>query len=132
MKSFVALAIVFGSVWLAACGNAAAPVQTNSNSVTIQNANDHTQTMIAHSTENQPPPSVDGGPTGAKTKWSQSGNPIDTAKLNDAVSNAENAAKSKPTDAAKKSLADAYFKRAFALTEARQYASTSRGDADTV
>ncbi|MGH7782825.1 MAG: tetratricopeptide repeat protein, partial [Candidatus Binatia bacterium] len=62
-------------------------------------------------------------PSVANKNKSQSGNPIDTTELTDAVTNAEKASKVKPSDASKKALADAYFKRGFALTEARQYAS---------
>lgn len=103
------------------CGSAPAPVQSNSDSVAGRN--ERSENMIAHSTENQPPPSGNTSNSGAKSKWSQGGNPIDTTDLDAAVATAEKASKEKSSDASKKALADAYFKRGFALTEARQYAS---------
>lgn len=59
-----------------------------------------------------------------KTKWTQSGNPIDTSEFDAEVIKAEKNLKAKPKDAgAKTALAEAYVKRGVALTEARQYAS---------
>lgn len=103
------------------CGNAAAPVQTNSNVPAAQNTSERSENMIAHSTEGQPPGTAP--PSETKTKWSQSGNPIDTTELDAAVTNAAKLAKAAPAPAATKTLASAYFRRGFALTEARQYAS---------
>ena len=60
----------------------------------------------------------------AKTKWTQSGNPIDTTAFDADVKQAESKLKSNPKDESlKKSLAEAYVKRGVALTDARQYAS---------
>ena len=57
-------------------------------------------------------------------KWSASGDPIDTTKFDKAIADAENNQKPTPADsAARTELAQAYFERGFALTEARQYAS---------
>ena len=62
--------------------------------------------------------------TGPKTKWKQDGEPIDTAQFDAEIAGAEKSLKAKPADeTAKKALAESYFKRATALTEARQYAS---------
>jgi tetratricopeptide (TPR) repeat protein len=59
-----------------------------------------------------------------KTKWTRSGNPIDTSKLDASVKVAEKELKANPKDeAAKKKLSEAFTKRGVALTEARQYAS---------
>ncbi len=59
-----------------------------------------------------------------KTKWTQSGTPIDTTEFDAEIAKTEKAFKQKPKDeTAKKSLAEAYLKRGIALTEARQYAS---------
>ena len=70
-------------------------------------------------TESAPPST-----SGDKTKWSQSGDPIDTKSFDDAIKTAEKALAGKANDpAAKKALAEAYLKRGVALTEARQYAS---------
>ena len=63
-------------------------------------------------------------PSATKRKWSRSGDPIDTAKLDAAVAAADKTLKASPDDeAAKKALGNAYFQRAVALTGARQYAS---------
>ena len=113
------LAIVLMAVF--GC-NSAKPVSQNTNSPVTASTPDRSQTAIAHSSENQTlPPS---GPAGGKSKWTASGDPIDTTALDSAVTSAEKAFSGKPTDsAAKKALADAFYKRAVALTEARQYAS---------
>ena len=95
-------------------------VETNSSAITA--SKEKPQTAIAHSAEN-PQPKSD-GPAGEKSKWTQSGDPIDTKEFDTAVASAEAALGKKPTDTeAKKALAAAYFKRAEALTGARQYAS---------
>lgn len=100
------------------CSKAPLPVQQNAPPA----ANDRTQTAISHSTDNQSPTSVT---SGDKTKWTQSGDPIDTKEFDAAIAAAEVALKKTPNDGAlKKRAADAYFARAMALTEpARQYAS---------
>ena len=52
------------------------------------------------------------------------GDPIDTSKFDADITSAEKELKANPSDeSAKSALADAYFARGFALTEARQYAS---------
>lgn len=105
------------------CGNAAKPVAQSNNSATVASTPDKSQTAIAHSSENtQAPyakPSGDG-----QSKWTASGDPIDTKALDSAIMSAEKALAGKPNDtAAKKALGNAFYKRAVALTEARQYAS---------
>jgi tetratricopeptide (TPR) repeat protein len=63
-------------------------------------------------------------PTGEKSKWSQGGDAIDTSSYDAAIVSAEKTLTAKPTDAAaKKAVGDAYYKRADALTQARQYAA---------
>jgi tetratricopeptide (TPR) repeat protein len=105
-----------------ACNNAGSPVPQSSNSTAAAPANDKPQTAIAHSLENQTPSTS--APTGEKSKWTQSGDPIDTKKFDTAIAAAEVAFRKSPNDAkAKKALAEAYLDRANALTGARQYAS---------
>ncbi len=59
-----------------------------------------------------------------KTKWTQSGNPIDTSAFDAEIAKTTKNLKVKPKDdAAKKSLAEAYLKRGTALTQVGQYAS---------
>ena len=93
------------------------------NNSTNQNANSPNAPMRAEKLQNsasanQLPANSNAG------KWSQSGDPIDTAKYDKAITDAEKAMKAASEDeAAKKGLAQAYFDRGFALTQARQYAS---------
>ena len=102
-----------------ACTNAAKPVAQDTNAAKPTNT-EKSQTAIAHTTENQTPPAN----TGTPSKWKQSGDPIDTKVFDTAIATAEVAFKKKQDDAAaKKALAEAYYKRADALTAARQYAS---------
>ena len=104
------------------CDNAGKPVPQNTDSAAVTTAKEKPQTAIAHSLENQTPKTD--APAGAKSKWTQSGDPIDTKEFDTAIASAEVALGKKPSDnEAKKVLAAAYFKRAEALTGARQYAS---------
>ncbi len=105
-----------------ACDNAGKPVPQDTNSASATTSKEKPQTAIAHGPENQPPKGE--APAGEKSKWTQSGDPIDTKEFDTAIASAEAALAKKPSDSsAKKSLATAYFKRAEALTGARQYAS---------
>lgn len=118
MKKVLLLSLVA----LAAACNNAAPTGTqtaNANSADRPMRSEQMQqNSITHTTENQPPnPNAPG-------KFAQGGEPIDTAKFDGVIAEAEKALKSKPNDAAAKTaLADALFDRGFALTEARQYAA---------
>lgn len=118
MKSYLLIAI---SICIAACSTNQTQVSQNANSNSQQPMRaEKLESTTAHTTENQPPKSGDasGG------KWSASGEPIDTAKFDGVIAEAEKAAKAKPNDeAVKKTLAQAYFARGEALTEARQYAA---------
>lgn len=119
ITSFLALA-------LTGCNSSAPQAVQNPNSNQAPQRNEKMQSVVSHTTENQPPPAGNSSNTGTgtKTKWTQSGNPIDTKDFDNEIAQAVKAQKAKPTDAAANSaLADAYFKRGFALTEARQYAS---------
>lgn len=108
--------------FLVGCDNAGKPVAQSTNSAAVASSTEKPQTAIAHSLENQTP--KNDAPTGEKSKWTQSGDPIDTKELDKAIASAEVALGKKPSDnAAKKALATAYFNRAEALTGARQYAS---------
>lgn len=103
------------------CDSAPKPVAQNTAAAAPEKG-EKPQTAIAHSLEDQPPKSV--GESGEKSKWTQSGDPIDTKELDTAIASAEMALGKKPSDAdAKKALGAAYFNRAEALTKARQYAS---------
>ncbi len=114
------LVLITSAVFIAGCSNAAKPIAQDTNAAKPQANTEKSQTAIAHGTENQTPP-----PAGnTASKWKQSGDPIDTKLLDTAIATAEVAFKKKPDDAAaKKALSEAYYKRADALTAARQYAS---------
>jgi tetratricopeptide (TPR) repeat protein len=116
------LLITLSVCLLVACTNEQAKVATNNNTTnTPPLRSEKLQDTAVHTTENQTPVPANSNSGG---KWSQSGDPIDTAKFDKAISDAEKVLKAKPTDeAARKALAQAYFERGFALTEARQYAS---------
>ncbi len=118
MKKFTVL--VFSILFAAGCG-AASQQAVN---VSPQSSN-NSLTVTSHSSDDSPntnPTIVPKSET--KTKWTQSGNPIDTSQFDADIAKAEKDLKAKPKDeTAKKALAEAYVKRAVALTEARQYAS---------
>jgi len=99
-----------------ACGAASRSESTVSNEP-LRDAK--LQNVTAHTTENQPPAN-----SNTAGRWSQSGDPIDTREYDKAIADAERAAKAESADEdVKKALAQAYFDRGFALTQARQYAS---------
>ena len=104
--------------FLVSCTSELAQETPNSNAAHVPMRAERLQNSTVHTTENQPPANSNA------SKWSQSGDPIDTAKFDKAIADAERSAKAETADdEAKKALAQAYFERAFALTQARQYAS---------
>ncbi|MET0754192.1 MAG: hypothetical protein ABWZ66_12500 [Pyrinomonadaceae bacterium] len=117
MKKFTVL--VFSILVSAGCG--AASRQTVN--VAPQSSN-NSLTVTSHSIDSANTNSTVVPKSETKTKWTQSGNPIDTSQFDADIAKAEKDLKAKPKDAgAKKALAEAYVKRGVALTEARQYAS---------
>ena len=112
MKVFLVIAIVG---LLTACSSNQPQSPSNANAPLRA---EKLQDTTVHTTENQPPTNSNSG------KWTRSGEPIDTARFDKAIAEAEKAAKAESSDeAAQKALAQAYFERGFALTQARQYAS---------
>jgi len=114
--------IIIGAITLFAFGcNAAKPVAENTTVPVVQTP-EKAETSIAHSLENQtPPPNASSNET---SKWTQSGDVVDTKAYDTAIAAAEVAFGKKSSDeTVKKALGNAYFKRAMVLTEARQYAS---------
>ncbi len=115
------LTLTFLAALAFGCSNSATPVAQNTNSASANNPPERLQTAIAHGPEMKQPET---SAPGAKSKWSQAGDPVDTSKEDAAIMSAEKVLRDKPTDAeAKRTLAAAFFKRASVLTEARQYAS---------
>lgn len=106
--------LLIAALFIASCSSAPRPVQQNTNSASSGTP----QSVLAHSGEPTPAPS------GEKPKWTQSGDPIDTAKFDAIIVASDRAVNTKPGDESlKKAAAKAYFDRGFALTEARQYAA---------
>ena len=126
MKFIIVLSLAMVAI---GCNNAATPVAQNSTAIPPSSSPEKQQTAIAHTLENQTPnPNVasnSAAPAGGKSKWTQSGDPIDTKDFDATIASAEVALKKTPNDTAiKKKIADAYFARGMALTQpARQYAS---------
>lgn len=111
------------------CNNAPTKVQQNSNvNLTVQKTDD-SSTVSSHSLDKRNDQSPNATATivpksETKTKWTQSGNPIDTSAFDSEIEQAETKQKANPKDETlKTSLAGAYVKRGIALTDARQYAS---------
>ena len=121
MKKIVILslsALIFGGC------NSAAQQTVSTTSPATSNTN-NTLTVSSHQSQNSPTPNTAEVPKSeTKTKWTQSGNPIDTSKFDADIAKAKKDLKAKPKDeAAKKALALTYVNRGLALTDARQYAS---------
>ncbi len=106
-------------IFALACNKAAAPIANTAKPINAAQQTNEAQTMLAHSGESGTPKPANSN----SGKWSASGDPIDTSKFDENIAKAEKSMKAKPDDASKSLLAEAYFARGFALTEARQYAS---------
>jgi hypothetical protein len=118
MKKLVTIALF--AVAATGCNSAAKPVEQTGSGPAAP-ANERPQTAIAHSVENQTPSSSS---TGSKSRWTQSGDPIDTKKFDVVIDAAKKNVDKNPKDEkARQIAADAFLSRANALTEARQYAS---------
>jgi len=123
MKLFLLFIFLF---LMLSCGSNVQTAQQNANKTSDPQRAEKLQSVTAHTTENQTPKPLqtNANSSDGKSKWSQSGEPIDTAKFDGVIAQAEKALKAKSADdALKKAAAQAYFDRGFALTEARQYAS---------
>ncbi|HEY0430139.1 MAG TPA: tetratricopeptide repeat protein [Pyrinomonadaceae bacterium] len=121
MKKFAVVS--FLALASAGCGNSVQPV----NAPPASNTN-NTLTVSSRSQNSAPAPQTNttlpaAPKSGEKSKWTQSGNPIDTTEFDAEIKQAEKNLKAKPNDAAKNALSESYFKRGVALTDARQYAS---------
>ena len=100
-------------------------VQPTANNTVSTRKSDNSQIVSSHSQpENVNTTQTPVPKSATKTKWTQSGNPIDVSGFDAEIAKAEKDLKAKPKDeTAKKTVAEAYLKRGIALTEARQYAS---------
>lgn len=114
--------ITIAALMLVGCNRAAAPVANSPRPINVAQQTNEAQSVLAHSNEGQPPKPMNANGSGPAKGGT--GDPIDTSKFDEKIKEAEKSVKAKPADeAAKKDLAQAYFERGFALTEARQYAS---------
>lgn len=103
-----------------ACNNSAPPVANSTKPINVSQQTNEAQSMLAHSAESGAPKQANSN----SGKWTASGDPIDTSKFDQMIADGQKSMKSNPDDSSAKSvLAEAYFQRGFALTEARQYAS---------
>lgn len=119
MNKKAIIAIIVAAV-SAACSNSPAPV-ANSNATASQR---NPMSVPSHGNPPSAPTQSETNTGGQKTKWTQSGDPIDTAAFDAAIAKAEKELKASPANEAKKTaLGTAYAARGTALTEARQYAS---------
>ena len=128
LKMKIFFTIIFCAFALSACGDSK-PENLNLQTSAANNSINK-ETLTVSSRSNNQPANVSNAAASpvpksdTKTKWTQSGNPIDTSGFDADIKQAEAKLKSNPKDEnLKKSLAQAYFKRGFALTEARQYAA---------
>lgn len=123
--------LCFSALLLIGCGKTASQQTANAN-VSAQTADD--SAIISGHSQNprndnlsavQPQTDATVVPkSDTKTKWTQSGNAIDTSAFDAEIGRAQKDLKANPkNEAAKKSLAEAFLKRGVALTDARQYAS---------
>ena len=127
MNTLKAIIIFSAGIFLLSCAaNTNLPTK-NANIPPPENSN-NSLTVSSRSQNNSANPPVASSTivpkSGAKTKWTQGGAPIDTKEFDAEIAKAEKNLKAKPKDeTAKRALAESYFKRGFALTEARQYAA---------
>jgi tetratricopeptide (TPR) repeat protein len=124
MKKIVFTSLI--TLFAIGCNNSA-PTQVQTNSAAPVVKKEETQTVAAHSTENQKP-----APMTNSNSPSSGGSPmskaVDVSEMTKNIEKADKEFKAKPSDAkAKEALATAYFTRAFALTKAAQY-SAALGD----
>lgn len=108
------------------CSNTSQPTAQNTNAENKPVRSETARSMTEHTLEPKPgqqPANANTAP-GQGGRWTQGGNAIDTKEFDAAIATADKALAAKPNDAAaKNAAAEAYFKRGFALTEARQYAA---------
>lgn len=119
----------FATLVFTACGNQPSvnnsvvltnQAQNPSNSLTVSSRSQTNSTTMSSQTNN----STAAPNKGTKSKWTQSGDPIDTTAFDAEIKEADGKLKANPKDEnLKKSLAQAFADRGLALTDARQYAS---------
>ena len=121
------LLLIAIAVFAAGCGDASSSKVAEPNQAANEDAQTQKTDDLMVSSHGQRPagtPVTPGADTAGKSKWTQSGDPIDTTSFDLKIAAAEKELKESGNDAgAKKALAAAFYERATALTDARQYAS---------
>ena len=125
MKKIFAVSLL--SLAFAACSQTNQSISTTNTNEAARTSSE-TGVVSSHSTGNGKSPTATANSNGAKSPVSPGGSPmakaIDVSPMSAAIEKAEKSFNAKPNDAkAKNDLAEAYFARAFALTEAAQYRS---------
>lgn len=119
-----ALVTGFLAFTLAGCTNSAQVATQNANNTNAQ-AQQNANSLVTSSHSSEKMQSANNSsPSGAPKTQTESpmAKPVDVSELTAAIEKAEKSYQSKQSDAkAKENLGEAYFARAFALTEAAQY-----------
>jgi hypothetical protein len=119
--------LIFLSLAIAGCNNSATTQQNTTNTTTVTQSNtsnsksDDSLTVSSHSQKStsQTPTSSGNSSAGGASPMQRG---VDVSEMTADIEKAEKEFKAKPTDEkAKSDLAEAYFKRAFVLTDAAQY-----------
>lgn len=117
------LLLLCAALTLAGCTSSQPTATVSQNANAQPPRNERSTSVIGHTTENQTPVPANSN-AAAPARPASSGDPIDTAKFDGTIAAAEKVVKEKPADeTAKKTLAQAYYDRGAALTDARQYAA---------
>ena len=113
----ILIALVF---FLSSCNSAPKPVANTEQPINAAQQSNDARSLLKHGNDPATPrPADDYSAKPARG----GGDPIDTSVYDAAVAAAQKKLKENGGDEAKENLAEAYFERGFALTEARQYAA---------
>jgi tetratricopeptide (TPR) repeat protein len=117
MKFLFVIALLLSAV---ACNRDSKPVANTEQPINAAQQSNDARSLLKHGNDPATPrPADDNTVKPARG----GGDPIDTTVYDTAIAAAEKKLKEKSDDEAKENLAEAYFERGFALTEARQYAA---------
>lgn len=121
------LILSFAALLFAGCSGAnrqavntnIAPTNQTQNSIVVSSHSQNGSSLSSAQTDSKVVPN-----NGTKSKWTQSGDPVDTSSFDAEIKQIEDKMKANPKDESlKKSLSQAFSKRGLVLTESRQYAS---------
>lgn len=110
--------------FLTACSNSPSPNSTAANNEQMPVRSDRVQQPETSTTAQNNSEIQAASNSNGKRHWTRSGDPIDTARFDGTIRQAEALYQKNPSDKkAGKDLSEAYFDRGMALTQARQYAA---------